>query len=395
MKKNCIFLLLLFTSVCACKDNNLGTYGGENTFIKFYGYNGNNRGVKSFQADDGGYVILGNTDFANRSNIFLAKTDASGNEIWSDSFSIKTYTQANSMEIDENGTYIILATSAPSSPLVTSDSVSMHLIRISQQGDIDASFNVRFQSDTSQLVGSELAKAKNGDYLIVGNNITNLGNDVLFIRTDMEGNTILTRTYGFSTVNNKTQSDIIESSSGNIIWVGTINNGSSVEEDMSIIRLNNSGNPEWNFEFGSAGNQSGIAIADVGDGFVGIGNDELSEKIFLQKINAQGQSLWSITLPTDNSQVVGNDISFSQDGGLIFVGNITTSNGTQIYLAKIKGTGSEELLISEQFGGGGSNTGNDVIETSDNGLLITGTIQFEGNAVIALIKTNPQGQVSQ
>ena len=184
LKRNIILLLLIQLSFYACKDDRVDTYGNENTFIKFYGYGGDNIGIKTLSIENKEYIILGTHIAIDRSesNIFLARVDSRGNEIWTDTFNIEKFTEANSMEIDDDGNYIILSSSnlddLPSS-IMESTSTKMHFTRVDAESR-EITLNKEFKQDRSSLIGSELYKGKNNEYFIVGNNISPSERNIFF-----------------------------------------------------------------------------------------------------------------------------------------------------------------------------------------------------------------------
>ncbi len=56
------------------------------TFQKSYQYVGYEEAFAGYSTDDGGYLLASNTNAPSVSNIFLTKTDAVGNLLWSISF---------------------------------------------------------------------------------------------------------------------------------------------------------------------------------------------------------------------------------------------------------------------------------------------------------------------
>jgi hypothetical protein len=61
-------------------------------------------------------------------------------------------------------------------------------------------------------------------------------------------------------------------------------------------------------------------------------------------------------------------------------------------LLRVDSKGNE--LWSKTFGGRLSDTGTIVRQTADGGYMVSGTITFENNSMICLIKTNAAGDVA-
>ena len=85
------------------------------------------------------------------------------------------------------------------------------------------------------------------------------------------------------------------------------------------------------------------------------------------------------------------DSSTTDDGGFILTGyTFSYGNGkSDIFLVKTDFEGN--LQWTSAIGGQGEDIGKSVIQTSDGGFLVSGTIEFENNTMICLIKTNSEG----
>jgi hypothetical protein len=130
-------ILLFFTALClscglSCDTDNNIDYPDEKYFIKYYGKDGNQSGVDIVLTDDGGYLLLGNSELiigtAVTNRIYLVKANADGKVEW-ERFHGAARESAKDIEPTNDGNFVILS--------VVSDSVdnsNIKLIRIRPDG---------------------------------------------------------------------------------------------------------------------------------------------------------------------------------------------------------------------------------------------------------------------
>jgi len=141
---------------------------------------------------DGGYIITGYTrplGSSDDEDFYLVKLDETGEEVWD-------FTTGGSF--DEFGEDVIQTSdggyvSTGYQNLGTGNEVDLYLIKISETGDF--LWSNLFGSAGSQERSYSITEASNGDLVTVGNSVLNINNEGfgLIVRTDSEGNEILTK----------------------------------------------------------------------------------------------------------------------------------------------------------------------------------------------------------
>jgi hypothetical protein len=166
---------------------------GDSLWTKTYGaYRAGGANYVQQTAPDGGYVLTGDIQISETSHyeVFIAKTDADGNSLW-----LKVYGRGEGYCVQQisDGGYIVTgdAFSAPSAD------TEVYLLRTDANGD---SLWARKYGGTSGENGYSVRETAEGGFIIVGET-SSFGagsGDIFLVRTDPDGNSMWTRTYGDS-----------------------------------------------------------------------------------------------------------------------------------------------------------------------------------------------------
>ena len=173
------------------------------------------------------------------------------------------------------------------------------------------------------------------------------------------------------------------------MWTGGCELG-----DGWILKLNQNGDTLWTKKFDNNGKCdcfNNIEISSDG-GFIIIGDSYTSSgigDIYLVKTDNQGIEEWH-QIYSETSQE-GNDVKQTTDGGYIIVGELQIPPIWEENVFLIKYNSQGDTLWTKTFGGGDSDYGNSVQQTSDGGYIITGAYDYYGNGSVYLIKTDGQG----
>lgn len=266
---------------------------------------------------DGGYLIAGytTTSILYDSDVYVIKTDAFGNKLWS-----KTY-GGNKPDF-------------PYHMLPTTD----------------------------------------GNYFLVGYSQSYGGGDldILLIKIDPNGNQLWLKTYGGT--GNDYARDITATTDGNYMIVGSSNSQSTTGQNANLIKIDPTGNVIWSKTYGGSANDHGSIVKQCSDGgyimlgqtySYGVGNGDA----YLVKTDSGGDTLWTKTFggaQNDEgvSLVVNNDNSFT------FLVRDSSGAGKDIDVRITKTTSNGNLVWSKLYGGGQKDTPKMIQQTTDGGYVL-------------------------
>ncbi|MCD6501483.1 hypothetical protein J7L01_02690, partial [bacterium] len=249
--------------------------------------------------------------------------------------------------------------------------------------------------------GRSVAQTTDGGYIVAG--VTGSfgvgGYDVYLVKTDAEGDTIWTCTYGGS--EDDYGYSVAQTIDGGYIVTGKTNSfgtGTPTYNNVYLIKTNSLGDTLWTRTYGGSYEDIGYSVAQTSDfGFIISGYTNSFrlgyEDVYLIKTNSSGDTLWTCTYGVADYSY-GLSVKQTLDGGYI-VGGYTISFSTShsdIYLIKTNPLG--DTVWTQTYGGSHDDYGYSVAQTTDGGYIIAGGTDLYGaysNMDVYFIKTNSVG----
>lgn len=309
-------------------------------------------GNSVMQTSDGGYLVTAtkHADSASHSDVWVIKTDSSGNKQWDKTFgTLDTDSGISAIQTADNG-YVIGYYSFSGG----GDVRDFSLIKTDNNGRKQWEKTVNATNDDCGLA---FIQTTDGGYVIVGSYgslfLENYG-ELLIIKTTSNGDVLWYKTFdspstgdcGYSVVQSTDGGYVIAGRSGNNEW---------------LIKTDSSGNRQWDKIFTGMG--TGFSIILATDGGYTIGG-----KDWLQRIDLNGNQQWMKTLSRSGSDSWGFSIRPTSDGGYIMAGINS--------LLKTDKDGNEQW--SKTLSGSKYFWGNSVIQAADGSYVVTGRIFPKG-----------------
>ncbi len=339
-----------------------------------FGGHGDDTGFSIAQTLNGGFIIVGSRESSEHhgAEVYLIKTDESGNEKWSQTFGGRSWAVGVSVEQTLDEGFIICG-------LIESshyDRTEVYLIKTDDAGIEE--WSKRFLGKGS-AEGHGVRQTSDGGYIIAGSTEAPGSDDadIYLIKTDVFGNRQWDKTLGSG---DDEASCIQETSDGGFVVVGETEHHD--EEDVYLLKIDELGNEEWSRTFGGPEEDEGFWVEQTSDGgFIVIGVTESfgtgEEDVYLIKTDEAGNELWSRTFggPDDDE---GFSVRQTLDGGFVIVG-VTESFGVDegdVYLINTDALGNEEW--SRTFGGEKEDVGISVQQIADGSFIIAGYTESFG-----------------
>ncbi|MFZ5432253.1 MAG: T9SS type A sorting domain-containing protein [Calditrichota bacterium] len=338
------------------------------------------------QTADGGYIVAGYTySFgAGGEDFFLVKTNAQGDALWTHTYGGLRNDRAASVQQTADGGYIV----AGFTDSFGAGGTDFYLVKTNPQGD---TLWTRAYGGGRTDVANSVQQTADGGYIVAGYTASygaGLG-DFYVVKTTAQGDTLWTRTYGGS--GGEEAFSIQQTTDGGYIIAGLTSSFGAGGADFFLVRTNAQGDTLWTHTYGGSDLDMATSVRQTTDGgFIIAGTtwsyNASGEDFFLVKTNAHGDTLWTRTYGGSNW-----DDAFSAqqtaDGGFIVAGrtlNVGEGAGSDFFLVKTNAQGDTMWTCS--YGGDGAHS---VQQTADGGYIVAGGIWFSGTYYMYLVKTAP------
>jgi len=362
---------------------------GDTLWTRTYGGSDYDGGHSVQQTSDGGYIIAAYTQSfgAGLSDVYLVKTDSSGDTLWTRTYGGSASDQGYSVQQTTDSGYII----AGYTRSFGAGYEDVYLVKTDSYGD---TLWTRSYGGSGDDQGYSVQQTSDGGYIIAGYT-SSFGagyRDFYLLKTDSSGDTLWTRTYGgsYTDVGHSVQ----QTSDGGYIIAGETTSFGAGSYDVYLVRTDSDGDTLWTRTYGGTDPDYGYSVQQTSDGgYVAAGMTESfgagESDVYLVKTDSSGDSLWTGTYgggAYDYEE--GYSVQETSDGGYIIAGVAWSAGvGYDVYLVRTESSG--ESLWSRTYGGSNDDYGWSVQETSDGGYIVAGyTESFgAGYADVYLVKT--------
>jgi hypothetical protein len=260
MKKACLIsvatVLLISLISMSCGG---GATPAATAWTKTFGGSGNDHGHSVQQTSDGGYVIAGSTGSygAGSADVWLIKTDSSGNMAWNKTFGGSGNDYGHSVQQTSDGGYVI----AGSTGSYGAGNDDVWLVKTDSSGN--AAWNKTF-GGSSEDHGYSVRQTSDGGYIIAGyTGSYGAGGDVWLVKTDSSGNAAWNKTFGGSSEDHGYS--VRQTSDGGYIIAG-YTGSYGAGGDVWLMKADSSGNATWDKTLGGSNSDYSWSVQQTSDG---------------------------------------------------------------------------------------------------------------------------------
>ncbi|MDR6922170.1 T9SS type A sorting domain-containing protein [Chryseobacterium sp. 2987] len=359
------------------------------------------------QTSDGGYIMAGESSSANgdvtinhgTADFWIVKLNTSGAIQWQKSLGGTLDDVANSIQQTSDGGYIIAgASSSTNGDVTVNHGYSDYWIV-----KLDSSGNIQWQKSlggNKEDIAHSIQQTSDGGYIIAGESYSTDGDvtvnhgysDYWIVKLDTSGSMQWQKSLGGSSYD-RARSVQQTSDGGYIIAGGSLSTDGDVtgnhgQEDFWIVKLDSSGNIQW--EKSLEGNLADFAesIQQTSDGgyIVAGGSNSVNSEIpvtfgisnyRVAKLDSDGNMLWQRYFGGSGNDYP-NSIQQTSDEGYIVAGgaasldgNITGNHGLVDYWI-IKLDSSGNMQWQKSLGGSQFDETHSIQQTSDGGYILAG-----------------------
>lgn len=384
--KKYIFLLTVF---CIFQFTNLQSVA-QLTFQKALGAIVENNSLQL--TSDSGYIITGvmnKTGYA----AFLIKTDANGDTLWAKAYVLAGNEMGYFAQQTMDGGYIVVGYTDD----IGAGLKDVYLIKTDTIGNV---LWAKAYGGTGYEIGFSVQQTADSGYIVMGTwdgDFGGQGGDIYLIKTNANGDTLWTRTYGGSSTDRG--NSVLQTADDGYIIAGYTYSFGEGFSDVYLIKTDSIGDTLWSKTYGEWYGEMAYSIKQTQDdgyiiaGFTGsFGNGGWD--VYLIKTDSVGDTLWTKTYGGMNDEN-GYYVQQTTDGGYVVAGqfdSITIPGGMGDDALLIKTAANGDILWTKTYGGSDTDWANSVQQTVDGGYIVAGnTGSYVVGGGLYLIKTDSSG----
>jgi hypothetical protein len=364
-------------------------------FERRYGGERGDYGYAAEPAFDRGYILVGSTlSFgAGRSDIYLVKTNARGDTLWTRTFGGTDYDVGYAVLPTADGGYIIAGTTRS----FGSGKYDACLIKTGARGE---ALWTRTYGDSSDDGARSVQQTTDGGYVIAGctESFGAGQGDVYLVRTNATGDTVWTRVFGGA--NHDEAFSVRQTADKCFVIVGLTQSFGAGGDDVYLIKTDARGDTMWTRTFGGADDDFGYSVRQTADGgYIIAGLNESSgaggEDVYLIKTDARGDTMWTRTLGGTRTDEA-HSVQQTADRGYIVAGSTYSFGKGDFDAYLIRTDSGGETLWTRTFGGTSDDGAWSVRQAADGGFIVGGytSLPGTGDKDVLLVRTDSVGNVA-
>lgn len=227
--------------------------------------------------------------------------------------------------------------------------------------------------------GKDIRVLPNGDLIMAGytNSSGAGGYDMLLIRTDADGNMLWEKTYGGGDWD---MAHKVEVYSDGFLLIGDTYSYGEGNADMYVVRTDLNGDTIWTQTFGGPLEDRGHGLEILPDGGAilcgGYSHSNLDMDAYFVRLDANGQEVWQGQYGGDSLEIA-RDVVFTNDGGFAGIGTTESASAfSEMYHFKTNGDGNFQW--GNNWGQIDDQEGFELIERADGSFVTGGYTKTSG-----------------
>jgi uncharacterized delta-60 repeat protein len=384
MKHIGTILLLL-----ACVQASLAQPSPDTLWTRTYGGSNWDEAYSVQQTADGGYVVAGYTASfgVGEWDLYLVKTDSQGDTLWTRTYGWIGFDGARSVQQTTDGGYIV----AGYTWSFGAGYDDFYLVKTDSQGRYLWS---RTYGGTGYEEAYSCRRTTDGGYVLAGytDSFGAGSTDFYLVKTDSLGDTLWTRTYGGSSWD--VAYSVQQTSDGGYVVAGYTRSFGAGDLDFYLVKTDGEGDTLWTRTYGGSHEDWARSVEQTSDGgYVVAGHTHSfggGEHFYVVKTNGQGDTLWTRTYGGGTAAKASAVQQTDDEGYIVAGGSLSSAAGSwDFYLVKTDSLG--DTLWTRTYGGTGTDEAYSVQQTADGGYVLAGYTESygAGEADFYVVKTGP------
>jgi hypothetical protein len=233
------------------------TANGDTLWTRTFGGTGTENVYWGLETADSGFILAGESNsLGSHFRVWVVKVGADGDTMWSRTLSGQVDAGATYVAPTADGAFVVTGVIRP----LGGGNGDFLLVKIAANGD--SLWSHRYGTSVDEIPWC-VRQTLDGGYVMVGASTRSNGfTDVLLVKTNADGDSLWSLTYGEQVLNEKGFSVLQASDSGYVIA------GESGEENggVLLVRTDSRGTVLWSRAFGGAAEEIGYDIQATADG---------------------------------------------------------------------------------------------------------------------------------
>lgn len=300
------------------------------------------------ETTDGSFVAVGEGPGSSYTyELWVVKFDKDGNLVWQRTYGGAGAEFGYAIRELSNGGFVVVGQTAS---FLAPGSVNSNLwvLKLDANGNSGPTYPGTWQRSYGNLgdEARDVLQAPDGNFVIVGGYSVNAGNTsslwVMKVNAS-DGLVSWNRTYNSATSGAyDVAKAIVPSLDGGYLITGYT--GGFTTEDLYVLKIDSSGNMQWQKTFGGSGNEEGTSITQLQDGNILVGGFTESypststySTSWVLKLNSSGSPIWQKVFNRSvNVDEAAHAVQQATDGNLV----VLTDSGTNFRISKLDPSGN-------------------------------------------------------